>query len=271
MATGSLEAVAASATRPARRDCKQRQWAARPLAAVLVVDPDGCRDGGDGGPDDGSDMCPGGVVWQACHDVGARLICCSGGAEGLFQFGRETPDLVLLRARLPDLDAADVVRVVRQHGQVRVLLGVGDGDVDSIGPALLAGASEVVAYPFRRRELTAAVARHVPDAAVRRAEQSVITLGGLEMNGPAFEVRLHGVNVPMPLREFELLRYLVTRHGEVVTHQEIRDAVWAPRGEAPRDTTVTLHVRRLRERLGGSVRLVTVRGVGVRLDVVQCG
>jgi DNA-binding response OmpR family regulator len=69
----------------------------------------------------------------------------------------------------------------------------------------------------------------------------------------------------MPLREFELLRFLMANAGHVVTEEQIRTAVWEARGDTVGTKTIALHARRLRARLGDAVELVRIRGVGYRL------
>lgn len=196
---------------------------------------------------------------------GIVLECCADAAEALFQIGRCTPGLVILRAADPVLPTAHAVGVVRRHGATPVVVAVGEGETALVRPAFTAGASAIVGYPYRVKEIAETIRRYFPDADLRHSERAVVTVGHVELDGPAFEVRVHGHRVAMPLREFELLRFLMGSAGHVVTEQQIRTAVWEARGDTVGSKTIALHARRVRARLGDAVELVRIRGVGYRL------
>lgn len=196
---------------------------------------------------------------------GVDLVVCPDGAEALIQVGRLTPGLVLIRPAATRLPAADVVRIIRAHVRVPVVVAVGEGETDLVRPVFAAGASGVVAYPYSCPEITSLIEQYFPDAETHRAEQAVLVVGQVALNGPAFEVTVQGAAVGLPLREFELLRYLMLHAGQVVSEDQILGAVWTARGGTASAKTIALHVRRLRERLGDAVELVRIRGVGYRL------
>ena len=93
-----------------------------------------------------------------------------------------------------------------------------------------------------------------------------LEVGGLRLDPSSLEVSLHGRPVRMPMRELRLLQLLMAHADRVVTREEIRDTVW---GGSPGSNTITVHVQRLRQRLGDDQvdpRLIlTIRGVGYRL------
>ncbi|MBA2445820.1 MAG: response regulator transcription factor [Nocardioidaceae bacterium] len=203
-------------------------------------------------------------IRQVAADSGVDVILCDDGAEALFQIGRANPDIVLLRAGLPVLDAAAVVTVVRRHAAVPVVLGIGEGQTQLAGPALLAGVSEVLSYPYRDRDLDMVISQYLRDADTRRTEQAVISVGQVELNGLTFEVRVAGEPVTLPLRQFDILRYLLVHTGVVVSLDQVREHLWAVRGDDVTTNTIKLHISRLRGHLGGAMLLVNVRGVGYR-------
>jgi DNA-binding response OmpR family regulator len=197
---------------------------------------------------------------------GILLECCADAAEALFQIGRCAPGLVILRAADPVLPTAHAVGIVRRHGATPVVVAVGEGETALVRPAFTAGASAVVGYPYRVKEIAETISRFLPDADLHHTEQAIVTVGHVELDGPAFEVRVHGHRMAMPLREFELLRFLMANAGHVVTEEQIRTAVWGARGDTVGTKTIALHARRLRARLGAdAVELVRIRGVGYRL------
>jgi DNA-binding response OmpR family regulator len=149
--------------------------------------------------------------------------------------------------------------------RVPVVAAVGDGETDLVRPVVAAGASGLVAHPYSCPQIASLIAQYFPDAEVRRAEHETLVVGHVELNGPAYEVRVHGEPVSLPVREFELLRYLMLHSGQAVSEEQVLDVVWTARGGTATAKTIALHVRRLREHLGDAVELVRIRGVGYRL------
>lgn len=194
--------------------------------------------------------------------AGVDVVWSTSGCAGLVRFGRDEPDVVLISSALPDLDAALVVGTIREQAPVPVLLGVGPGEAEALGRALLAGASGAVSRPYD------------PDQVVQRLDQvapSMLTarrlsLGPVELDAAARVVRVDGAELEgLPRKEFDLLRVLLQRADQVVTTGQVRAALWPEAGSAPSSNAVAVHAARLRQRLDGRLALRTVRGVGYRL------
>ncbi|MEJ7741549.1 MAG: winged helix-turn-helix domain-containing protein [Nocardioidaceae bacterium] len=159
-----------------------------------------------------------------------------------------------------------MVTVVRRHLAVPVVLGLGEGQTELAGPALLAGVSEIVSYPYRDRDLCAVMSKYLHDADSRRTEQAVVSVGEVELNGMAFEVKVSGEPLSLPLRQFDILRFLLAHTGVVVSLDQIREHIFVVRGDQVTNHTIKLHVSRLRGRLVGALDVVNVRGVGYRVS-----
>lgn len=193
------------------------------------------------------------------------VVPCADGAMALLEAGLRRPDVLLVSARLPTVDGTTVLRLVRRRLPTPVVLGIGPQDTELAGPALAAGASACVARPYRPREvarLLSLVDRDVGD------QGGPLVCGPLTLHPGTHEVHLNGRLVPrLPLREFRLLQLLMQQPGQVITRERIGAALWG--SQTHRSNTVTVHVRRLRERLGDSSHhprvIQTVRGVGYRL------
>ncbi|MEU6999247.1 response regulator transcription factor [Nonomuraea sp. NPDC046570] len=179
----------------------------------------------------------------------------------------ERPDLVVLDLGLPDLDGAEMLRMLRAVSRVPVIVATArDGDADMV-PALDAGADDYVVKPFSAAQLDArirAVLRRVGDS---RTDTSV-SVGALRLDPRTREASMDGTALDLTPREFDLLHYLCSRPGEVVTKRELLTEVWQlPYGGA--DKTVDVHLSWLRRKLGETAQrpryLQTVRGVGVKL------
>ena len=230
-----------------------QQWPDSNYLTAMVIDP-----------------CPESVpdVRAVMQHQGLELAACADGAQALLQAGRLQPGLVITRAIDTQIPTVVVVETLCAES-IPVAVAVGLGEADLVKALFDAGASRLISHPYVSTEVAALVSQHFPEAQRRRAEQAVLTVDDVELNGPAFEVRVSGRIVALPLREFELLRFLMLHADQVVTEEQIRAAVWGTRGYAASAKTIALHIRRLRERIGDSVELVRVRGVGYRLRAIN--
>lgn len=193
-----------------------------------------------------------------------RVTVCTDGADALLQLGEVDPDVVLVGASLPVIGGVAIVEAVRRRRQTPVIVGV--GAEDSADAALAAGASACVRKPYRLQEILPLLQASRPDLAVVPA--SLLRCGSVELDDASHEVRVAGRPVALPLREFELLRYLMRHQDRVMSPRELLDQVWGS-DHSGDPSTLTVHINRLRRRFGtaganGDV-IQTVRGVGYRM------
>jgi DNA-binding response OmpR family regulator len=197
---------------------------------------------------------------------GFRVVQAADGRAGLDRIDRERPRLVILDIGLPgDIDGLDVCRQLRASSTVPVLmLTARDGEIDRV-LGLELGADDYVTKPFSPRELVARV-----KAILRRADgpaadaPEVLTVGGIEVDTGRREARVAGTTVPLATREYDLLHYLAANAGLALSRRQLLDGVWG-RDWYGDERTVDVHVRQLRRKLGDSLPLTTVWGVGYRL------
>ena len=200
----------------------------------------------------------------AMQAEGVAVTGVADGAQALLQTGALRPDVVLVSATLTVINAVDFVRAVRLVQGVPVLLGVGEGDADQAVQALAAGATACVARPYRVHELLPLV--QGASSGDPRRERTVLTVGHVELDVTAYQVRVDGVLVHLPLREFELLHFLMRNADRTVTREQIMRHVWHSEDNMSTNT-IAVHVKRLRARLRDheDKLIQTVRGVGYRL------
>jgi DNA-binding response OmpR family regulator len=180
------------------------------------------------------------------------------------------PDLVVLDLMLPGHDGFEVFRRIRLLGPVSVImLTARAGEQDRI-LGLELGADDYVTKPFSPRELALRVRSVLrrADRQLRPAGAEVLRHGPLEMDLTRHEARCAGELLNLTVREFDLLAFLLARPRQVYTRAELMRQVWG--WEFGDQSTVTVHVRRLREKIEPDPAvpryLVTVWGVGYRLD-----
>ncbi len=207
------------------------------------------------------------ALTRALTDRGHAVTSAPSAMAGLQVAVDQRPDLVVLDLGLPDVDGLEMLRMLRGVSQVPVVVATARDDEKSIIAALDAGADDYVVKPFGGAQLDArirAVLRRGPEASASRT----VVVGGLCLEARARDATLDEVPLDLTPREFDLLHYLASRAGEVISKRELLTEVWRlPYGGA--DKTVDVHLSWLRRKLGETAieprYLHTVRGVGVKL------
>ncbi|MEV4709729.1 response regulator transcription factor [Micromonospora sp. NPDC049374] len=211
---------------------------------------------------------------RALRERGHAVAAASTAMTGLRDALDDRPDLVVLDLGLPDLDGRELLRMLRAVSAVPVIVATARDDEREIVRVLDAGADDYVVKPFTAAQLDARVRAVLRRGPGGPTEDPTVVVGGLRIDPRSRQVSLDGEPVELTPREFDLLRHLATRVGEVVTKRELLTEVWQiPYGGA--DKTVDVHLSWLRRKLGESAQhpryLHTVRGVGVRLVTPEVG
>ena len=208
------------------------------------------------------------LVCQHLAAEGHSVSSDTNGLDGLRSLTADPPEVLVLDLGLPDLDGIDLLRMVRSVADLPVLVLTAREDEATILSAFAEGADDYVVKPVSGPQLSARIA-----ALLRRGGADavdVITVGDLEIRLGPRETHLHGKTLELTAKEFDMLVYLATRHGTVVSKEELHAAVWkAPAGTEGR--TVDVHLSNLRRKMGETATsetryLHTVIGVGVRLQ-----
>jgi two-component system, OmpR family, response regulator RegX3 len=182
-------------------------------------------------------------------------------------FDRDEPDVVLLDVMLPDGDGRDLCRELRTRSDVPIVMLTARGEeVDRI-VGLELGADDYVVKPFSAGELVARIRAIQRRGRAPGARKAPITIGAITLDPSSRAVTKDGRPVELAAKEFDLLRLLMTRAGEVVGREEIMDEVWDPHWFGP-TKTLDVHISWLRKKIEdepSSPRYITtVRGVGFR-------
>jgi DNA-binding response OmpR family regulator len=212
------------------------------------------------------------VVARYMERAGYETLQAADGLSALQVAEQGDPDLIVLDVMLPQLDGIEVMRRLHERpGQpVPVILLTARGEESDRLVGLHRGADDYVVKPFSPKELVArvdAVLRRVSPPAEEEAPMA-IKVGPLRIDPAMRTVTLDGEELSLTQREFDLLAYLAAHPGQVFSRDQLMEAVWDD--PSFNDTsTVTVHVRRLRAKLGdgpSAPRFIeTVWGVGYRL------
>jgi DNA-binding response OmpR family regulator len=194
------------------------------------------------------------------------------GAEAVTKARESHPDLILLDLMLPELSGMEVCRILRQEGDVPIIMLTAKvGEVDKV-VGLQLGADDYVAKPFSLNELFARI-----NAVLRRSEQQrerpaleQERVGRLRVDRAGRRAYVEDTELRLTPKEWDLLACLVHRPERVFTREVLLEQVWGYKYLGDRKT-IDVHIRGLREKLQPfgplGFEIATVRGVGYRLDV----
>jgi two-component system, OmpR family, response regulator RegX3 len=197
-------------------------------------------------------------------------VVATSGPEALAEFDRGGADIVLLDLMLPGLPGTEVCRQLRSRSGVPIImLTAKDAEVDKV-VGLELGADDYVTKPYSARELVArirAVLRRRGD--VEDLAPATLEAGPVRMDVERHVVTVSGREVPLPLKEFELLEVLLRNAGRVLTRMQLIDRVWG--ADYVGDTkTLDVHIKRLRAKIEPAPSnprfIITVRGLGYKFE-----
>ena len=207
------------------------------------------------------------VVVRYLEREGYRTLEAADGDRARELLERDPPNLVVLDVMLPGTDGLSLCRWIRARSELPVILLTARGEEADRIVGLELGADDYVTKPFSPRELAARVRTVLRRAAPPVLREARLSLGDLEIDAGTREVTKGGTPLQLTALEFDLLWFLASNRRRVFSRSQLMDRVWGY--ESALDTgTVTVHVRRLREKIEDEPSrpklLQTVWGVGYR-------
>lgn len=205
---------------------------------------------------------------------GFEAIVAGDGQTALSEFERNEVDIVLLDLMLPGMSGTDVAKQLRTTSNVPIIMVTArDSEIDKV-VGLELGADDYVTKPYSSRELIARIRAVLRRGGAETEEleiedEQILEGGRVRMDVERHEVTVDGEPVAMPLKEFDLLEYLLRNTGRVLTRGQLIDRIWG--ADYVGDTkTLDVHVKRLRSKIEEEPsrprHLVTVRGLGYKFE-----
>ena len=174
-------------------------------------------------------------------------------------------DLAIIDMQLPDGTGFDVSEIFQNTATSVIFLTVVD-DENTIVRAFDEGAQDYIVKPFRIRELLARV-RRILSANIKNGEKdNIIYMGHAVIHTDEAKVYVNDKIIELTALEYRLLLIFASNKGILLTRQQILDKIWDADGNFVEDNTLTVYVKRLREKLGEAIHIETVRGMGYRVD-----
>jgi len=182
--------------------------------------------------------------------------------------GGPAPDFCLIDVMLPDGDGYTVCSEIRKKGDTPVIfLTACDDEIHTV-LALEQGADDYITKPFRIRELIARM-KAVMRRTDARGQNSIVYVGNNRVNIQSGKIFRDDEEIFLTAMEYKLLLIFLNNSGNILSRQQILSAIWDDAGNFVNDNTLTVYIKRLREKLGANDEnqiITTVRGLGYRME-----
>lgn len=202
-------------------------------------------------------------IMYALNNEGYEVIHCRDVQSASEQIKSQSFNLAILDMQLPDGNGFDVSVKLKNTDTPIIFLTIVD-DEEKIVKAFEEGADDYVVKPFRIRELLARVKRTLQKQA--GANQDVMVVGKVAIHMDAGKVYVDGRQLELTALEYRLLLIFAMNQSKLLTRTQILEKIWDVDGNFVEDNTLTVYVKRLREKLGDAIHIETVRGMGYRVD-----
>lgn len=198
----------------------------------------------------------------AMEEAGYTVTHCKSVGTALEKIGRVQFDLALLDMQLPDGLGKEIGGLLKKLQTPVIYLTIVD-DENEIVDALDEGAADYITKPFRLRELLARIKRTFDRG---REAPRMLKIGGAVVDPEAGKVYVGERQIALTALEYRLLLIFAENRSVLLTREQLLERIWDIGGDFVEDNTLTVYVKRLREKLEGAVSITTVRGIGYRVD-----
>lgn len=200
---------------------------------------------------------------------GFTVTVCKTVSDALNMIAERDFSLHILDLTLPDGNGYDVCRAVRQKGDAPVIFLTAFDDEVNVVMGLELGADDYISKPFRVKELLARI-----KSVLRRCKadnpDGIVRLRNLEIHTNEAKVYKNGKDVFLTAMEYRLLLILLHNRGHILTRTQLLEEIWDVSGDFVNDNTLTVYIKRLRDKIEESsddpVIIKTVRGLGYVID-----
>lgn len=205
------------------------------------------------------------IIKAFLEDAGYTTVLADDGLEGIEQFHKCSPDLVLLDLMLPKIDGFAVCELIRKESSIPVIMLTARDDDDSQIKGFDALADDYITKPF-----TMPLVMRRIEAVLRRTEQgnqtenTVIHYKNISLDIDSFTLLVNGENISLTTREFEILKLLLENQGRVFTRDNLLNTIWGY-GYFGDAKIVNTHIKNIRRKLGVDY-IDTIRGVGYKIE-----
>lgn len=172
-------------------------------------------------------------------------------------------DLILLDVMLPDGDGFNFYKEMKEKIQVPVIFLTAKDLEDDIVTGLELGATDYIVKPFRNRELLLRIGNALK---FNQKQEKVLYVQDVEIHIESMQVFRNKKEISLTALEFKLFLLMAENAGRVVTRETILDCIWDESSNYVNDNTLTVYIKRIREKIGNEAVIKTIKGIGYRMD-----
>ncbi|MFD1020237.1 response regulator transcription factor [Thalassobacillus hwangdonensis] len=200
-------------------------------------------------------------------NAGYQVQKAADGQEALSVLEKQLIDLTVVDIMMPHMDGYQLTQKIRDSYDIPVIMLTAKGELHDKEKGFRSGTDDYMVKPFEPQELIFRI-----QAVLRRYDKvsgTVTKIGDMTIDRKSYEVQIGEHNLLLPLKEFELLALLAAHPNHVFSRNDLIEKIWGFDFEGD-DRTVNVHIKRIRERLSNlteTIEIVTIRGVGYKLEV----
>ena len=206
------------------------------------------------------------TLTEFLNGEGFQVLSASGQTAAIELFDREAFDLVLLDVSLAEGNGFSTCACLKSRSSVPVIFLTASGDEGSTVAGLDIGADDYIAKPFRPRELVS----RIRNSLRRSVNRSLVRLGSVAVDTDKGVVTKNGAEIALSALEYKILLTFIANRGRMLSRAYLLDEVWDMAGDFVNDNTLTVYIKRLREKIeddpGNPEIIKTIRGMGYRVD-----
>ena len=206
------------------------------------------------------------TLTEFLNGEGFQVLSASGQTAAIKLFDREAFDLVLLDISLSEGNGFSTCASLKSKSNVPVIFLTASGDEGSTVAGLDIGADDYIAKPFRPRELVS----RIRNSLRRSGNRSLVRLGSVAVDTDKGIVTKNGAEIALSALEYRILLTFIANRGRMLSRAYLLDEVWDMAGDFVNDNTLTVYIKRLREKIeddpGNPEIIKTIRGMGYRVD-----
>lgn len=198
-----------------------------------------------------------------------EVIVCSNASTAKHAIMKEEFDIALLDISLPDGNGFELCKLVKEIKDVPVIFLTARDDEGSVVMGLDIGGDDYITKPFRIRELQSRIRSVLRRSGKKHEDNQVLHYGDVEVNISEGKVRKKGEDLFLTALEYRLFLTLINNEGHVITRNQLLESIWDVSGEFVNDNTLTVYIKRLREKIEDDPQNPTIikteRGLGYRI------
>ncbi len=200
---------------------------------------------------------------------GYSVVVCQNGNDALDLFNAEKPVLVMLDINLPGKNGIEICEAIRSVSETPIIILSARESEDDKVMLLGLGADDYVSKPFSPRELMARIATIIKRIESRKKIKTnkILTIGNISIDAKNFSVEVAGAEVKLTKTEFAILEYFAKNTDSVIKRESLMKDIIGYDNYVY-DRTIDTHVKNLRKKIGESVEIETIRGIGYRIHIV---